>query len=268
MKFRKQLSNAKRIIVKVGTRNLTGENSKLDTSRIGELANGIMELVAEGKEILLVTSGAIGAGIGRLNLDGWPEELESLQAAAAAGQAVLMEAYEKQFGNYNQPIAQMLLTREDFMDPERLKNFKNTLEKLLEWKIIPIINENDSVAVEEIRIGDNDILSSFVATEVSADLLIMLSDVGGLYTEDPNINKSSEPIHTVEEITPELVGSAGNSRSGSFGGMKTKLQAAKKVTNSGIPMIIANGREKNVLKRILDGEEVGTIFLPKGEKND
>lgn len=265
MEFRKRLSDSRRIVVKVGTNTLTDEKSKLDTPIFREIVDGIMKLVQGGKEVILVTSGAIGAGIGQLGLDGWPEELESLQAAAAAGQAILMEVYEKQFEDYDQSIAQMLLTREDFMVPERRKNFKNTLEKLFEWKIIPIINENDSVAVEEIRIGDNDILSSFVATEVSADLLIMLSDVGGLYPEDPNIHKGSGPISTVKEITPELEKSAGVSRSGTFGGMKTKLQAAKKVTGQGIPMVIADGRQENVLKRVINGEEIGTIFLPKGE---
>lgn len=267
MNPRSRLSKAKRIVVKVGTASLTDEHSKLDSSKIQKLVDEVMKLVKEGKEVILITSGAIGAGIGRLGMKDRPRDLSSLQAAAAVGQGILMETYENCFKKYDLPVAQVLLTREDFVNPARYKNFENTLNQLLSWKTIPIINENDTVAVEEIKVGDNDTLSAFTTTGIRADLLIMLSDVDGLYTGDPNQNRDAKLIKTVEAITPEIEKLAGKASRRGFGGMMTKVQAAKVVTEFGIPVVITRGSEKNVLKRVLEGEEIGTLFIPKGRRD-
>jgi len=225
-----------------------------------------MELRRSGKEILIVTSGAIGAGVGRLELEKRPREMGMLQAAAAVGQGILMQVYEKYFSEYGQPVAQMLLTREDFLNPVRQRNFENTLNILLKWGVVPIVNENDSVAVEEIRVGDNDMLSAFVATSASADLLMLLSDVDGLYTSDPNKDKSARLIKEVERITPEIEKLAGKASPRGFGGMMSKVQAAKIACEFGIPVVIAKSDERDVLKRVLAGEEIGTIFSAREKK--
>lgn len=262
MERRRYLSRAKRVVVKVGTSALTDERSKLDSRKVGKLVGEMVEFRKYGKDVLLVTSGAIGAGIEHLKLERRPGEMPLLQATAAVGQSLLMQVYGEYFGRYGQPIAQMLLTREDFTDPNRYKNFKNTLATLLKWNVIPIINENDSVEVEEIRVGDNDILSALVAKGAQADLLIMLSDVNGLYTSDPNKDKRAELVKTVEKVTPEIEKLAGRASPRGFGGMVTKVQAAKTASEEGITVVLANSEEKDVLKRVLDGEEIGTIFLP------
>ena len=248
-------------MVKIGTSSLTDERSRLDPGKVGKLVEETMRLRARGKEIIIVSSGAIGAGVGRLNLDRRPREMPALQAAAAVGQGILMQVYSKYFGDYGQPVAQMLLTAEDFMDPKRYRNFRNTLATLLRWGVIPIVNENDSVEVEEIRLGDNDTLSAHVAVGASADLLVILSDVGGLYAGYPG----RRLIRTVERVTPGMERLAGRVFRG-FGGMLTKVRAAKMVTKAGIPAVIANGEEERVLERVLAGEELGTIFLPRGKK--
>ncbi|MCD6248059.1 MAG: glutamate 5-kinase [Hadesarchaea archaeon] len=263
MRRRRYLANAKRLVVKVGTSNLTDERSRLDPEKIKKLVDETMEIRREGRETIIITSGAIGAGVGRLNLSERPSDMPSLQAAAAIGQGILMHAYREYFEKYDQPVAQILATREDFTDPVRSKNFRNTVNTLLRWNVIPIVNENDTVAVEEIKLGDNDTLAAFVATSLQADLLIMLSDVDGLYTGDPNADEGVELISTVEKITPEIEKLAGKASRG-FGGMITKIQAAKIVSEFGIPMVIVNGGEKNVLKRVLAGEEIGTMFVPRG----
>jgi glutamate 5-kinase len=263
MEQRRNLSRAKRIVVKVGTSSLTDERSKLDSRKVGKLVGEVMELRKNGKEVLLVTSGAIGAGMEHLKLERRPGEMPFLQATAAVGQGLLMQIYGEYFNRYNQPIAQMLLTREDFMDPNRYKNFRNTLATLLKWNVIPIVNENDSVEVEEIRLGDNDILSAFVAKGAQADLLIMLLDVNGLYTGDPNKNKQVKLVKTVEKVTPEIEKLAGKASPRGFGGMATKVQAAKTASEDGITVVLVNSEEKDLLKRVLAGEEIGTIFLPK-----
>jgi len=259
---REYLRKAKTIVVKVGTSNLTGENSKLAPKKVEKVVAEVMALRRAGKNVLLVTSGAIGAGVGRMGLKQRPKEMPLLQAAAAVGQGILMQFYEKLFGKHNQPVAQVLITREDFTSPQRRKNLMNTFSTVLRWGAIPIINENDTVAVEEIRFGDNDALSALVATGINADLLIMLSDVDGLYTGDPNKPGKVELIKTVERITPEIERSAGAASRGS-GGMVTKIQAAKTTSRFSIPLVVANGNERNVLRRVLAGEEIGTIFLPR-----
>lgn len=263
MKSRQHLTRAKRIVVKVGTSSLTDKHSSLDPKKVRKFVRETMKLRRSGKEILIVTSGAIGAGIGRLKLGKRPKEMSKLQASAAVGQGILMQTYEKYFSDHRQPVAQMLLTREDFIDPVRRKNYENTLNVLLKWGIVPIINENDSVAVEEIRVGDNDMLSAYTATHARADLLVLLSDVDGLYTGDPRKNKNAKMIKVVERVTPEIERLAGKASPRGSGGMTSKVQAAKIACEFGIPVVIAKSSEKNILGRLLAGEEVGTIFLPR-----
>lgn len=260
---RSKLSGANRIVVKVGTNCLTDENSKLDEGSVEKLVEDLVGLAEAGKEVMLVTSGAIGAGIGRLSLEEMPEGMESLQAASTIGQGALMRKYSENFEKHGLHVAQLLLTREDFTNPDRFQNLQNTIRTLFEWGVIPIINENDAVAVEEIRLGDNDPLSAFTASGTGADLLIMLTDVDGLYTEDPKKKKSAEPIRTVEEVTPEIEKLTERTSGGDFGGMFTKVQAAKIATDEGIPVVVADADEEKVLKRIREGEEIGTLFLPQ-----
>lgn len=250
----------------MGTSSLTDKRSILDPSKIGKLVEETMRLRSRGKEVIIVSSGAIGAGMGRLNLERRPNETPSLQAAAAVGQGILIQTYSKHFGEYGQPVAQMLLTGEDFTDQKRFKNFKNALATLLKWGVVPIVNENDSVETEEIRLGDNDTLSAHVAVGAGADLLIILSDIGGFYKGYKNAKKRGELIRTVKRITPEIERLASKNFHG-VGGMLTKIRAAKMVTKAGIPMVIADSSEKKVLERIAECEEIGTIFLPeKGKK--
>ena len=260
--FRKRLAETRRVVVKVGTSNLTDKDSRLDSNKIEKIVDEIMGLRKEGRDVILITSGAIGAGVGRMNLQGRPRQMPLLQAAAAVGQAILMQVYERDFAAYGQPIAQVLLTREDFGSEDRRKNLRNTIDTLLSWKVVPIINENDTVAVEEIKVSDNDLLSALVATNVNADLLLILSDVDGLYTGDPKGNAKRTLIRTVSDVNSDVEEIAGEATSG-FGGMHTKIRAAKVVGERGIPCVVANGSERNVMKRVLAGEEIGTLFLPK-----
>lgn len=256
------LTKAKRIVVKVGTSSLTDERSKLDPRKVGKLVEETMRLRARGKEIIIVSSGAIGAGVSCLNLERRLERMPSLQAAAAVGQGVLMQVYSKYFGDYGQAVAQMLLTGEDFTDPRRFQNFKNTLATLLRWGVVPIINENDTVEVEEIRVGDNDTLSAHVAVGSGADLLVILSDVDGLYRNYEGKGKERELIRNVDRITREIERLAASNFRG-FGGMRTKIRAAKMATRAGIPVVIANAEEERVLERVIAGEEIGTFFSPR-----
>ncbi|RLG57366.1 MAG: glutamate 5-kinase [Hadesarchaea archaeon] len=264
-RWREKMSKAKRIVVKVGTRTLANSRSKFDPTKVGKLVEETMKLRARGKEIIIVSSGAIGAGVGRLNLRSRPKEMPSLQAAAAVGQGILMQVYSKYFGEYEQPVAQMLLTGEDLTDSRRYHNFKNTLVTLLRWGVVPVVNENDSVEIEEIRLGDNDTLSAHVAVGSNADLLVILSDVGGLYRGYRGKKRQGELIRIVDRITPELEKLA-NKKFEGFGGMLTKIRAAEIATKAGIPVVIANGSQKNVLEKVISGKEVGTLFLPRRRK--
>jgi glutamate 5-kinase len=259
----RDLSKAKRIVIKVGTSNLTDKNYRLEPRKVEKLAKDIVELKRHGKEVILVTSGAIGAGIGKLDLKRRPRDIKVLQATAAVGQNILMSTYDRYFANYDQIIAQVLLTHEAFFNRQRYLNLRNTLITLLKSGIIPIINENDTVAVDEIKLGDNDNLSALVASNLDADLLIILSDVDGLYTYNPKRSKKAELISIVDEITPEIERIAETGGKTGVGGMKTKIQAAKVTMKSGIPLVIANGREENILIRTIEGERVGTLFMPK-----
>jgi len=258
----RDISKAKRIVVKVGTSNLTDRSYRLDPRKVEKLAKEIAELKKQSREIILVTSGAIGAGIGKLDLKQRPRDIKVLQATAAVGQNILMSTYDRYFAKYEQTIAQLLLTHEDFFDRKRYLNLRNTLITLLKSGVIPIINENDTVVVDEIKLGDNDNLSALVASNLDADLLIILTDIDGLYTYDPKRSKKAEFISAVEEITPEIERIASARGKTGVGGMKTKIQAAKVTMKAGIPMIIANGNEENILARIIAGERIGTIFLP------
>jgi glutamate 5-kinase len=261
---RECLKEAKRIVIKLGSSSLTHETGRLDLGQIERYARDFSDAVASGREIVLVSSGAVAAGVGRLGLKQKPKTIPEKQAVAAVGQGVLMQVYEKIFGEYSQVVAQVLLTREDSTARERCLNSRNTLLTLLEMGAIPIINENDAVAVDELKIGDNDTLSAQVASLIDADLLLILSDIDGLYTANPKTDPNAKLVSCVEEITAaveESSGGAGSSRG--TGGMRTKIQAAKISTSSGIPLVIANSREPHALSRLLSGEELGTLFLAK-----
>src|SRR5574344_107519 len=261
---RELLRKAKRIVVKVGTSTITYPNWKTNYGKIERLARELTDLANQGKEIILVSSGAGAVGRDRLGLTAKPKTIPGKQAAAAVGQGVLMHTYEKIFAEYGQIVAQVLLTRMDSVDRHRYTNSRNTFLALLEHKVIPIVNENDVVAIDELKIGDNDNLSALVAGIVDADVDIILSDVDGLYTANPQTNKKAKLIHEVEEITPEIEAMAGGAGSaGGTGGMYTKMQAAVAAVSTGINLVIASGDEPHVISRVLDGEELGTFFVSK-----
>lgn len=258
---------AERIVVKVGTSTLTHATGQLDLRRMEKLVRDLVDLANQGKKLVLVSSGAVGAGMGRLGFSRRPRTLREKQALAAVGQGILVHMYEKFFAEYGWVVAQVLLTREDFSDRRRYLNVSHTFSQLLEYGVIPIVNENDTTAVEELRFGDNDNLAALVAGAIDADLLVILSDIDGLYDDDPRTNPRARKLPVVKEITPEIEHLAGGAGS-SFGtgGMSTKIQAAKICTSSGIPMVIASGTQEGVLHDILAGREVGTVFLPRADK--
>lgn len=251
-----------RIVVKVGTSTLAHATGRLNIRRVEQLCKVLSDLKNAGHELVLVSSGAIGMGIGKLGLRERPQDMPSKQAAAAIGQCELMYVYDKLFSEYHHTVAQILLTGSDIHNEQRSENFHNTLFRLLELGALPILNENDTIATEEIVIGDNDTLAAIVAVSVRADLLILLSDIDGLYTADPRTDKNAQLISTVEEITPELLAAAGGSGSSlGTGGMTTKLHAAQTVNAAGIDMVIASGADPNILYRIAANEAAGTRFL-------
>ncbi len=253
-----------RVVVKVGTSTLAHHTGLLNIRRVEELCRVLSDLKNAGHEIILVSSGAIGMGVGKLSLKARPSDMPTKQAAAAVGQCELMYTYDKLFSEYHHNVAQILLTASDIEQPTRRENFHNTLTRLLELHALPIINENDTVATEEINIGDNDTLSAVVAANIQADLLILLSDIDGLYDADPHVKKDAHIIHTVEAITDEILSLGGGSGSNlGTGGMATKLHAAQIATEAGTEMVIANGEHPQLLYRIFDGEAVGTRFLAK-----
>lgn len=261
---REALKAAKRIVVKVGTSTITYSNGKRNFSQIDRLARELSDLQNQGKEMILVTSGAVAVGVDRLGLAKKPDTIPGKQAAAAVGQGVLMHTYEKFFADYGQVVAQVLLTKTESLDRHRYTNSRNTFMELLRQRVIPIVNENDVVALDELKIGDNDNMSALVAGIVDADLVIILSDVDGLYTANPQTHPEAKLVHTVAEITPaieESAGGAGTLRG--TGGMATKIQAAKAATSSGINLVIASGTEKNAVPRIVAGEEIGTLFVSR-----
>ena len=260
---RQLLAHAKRIVVKVGTTTIS-QNFDLNTERLDALVQDLASVRKNGKEVILVTSGAIAAGTGRLGLTQRPQILPELQAAASVGQSHLMHAYEHRFSRYDLITGTMLLTQDDFNVRERYTYMSDTLRALLRLGVIPIINENDTVAVEEIKVGDNDTLSAYVTNLAEADLLIILSDQDGFYTADPRRDAQAKLISLVYDVTDELKRAAGSAGSVSgTGGMTTKLRAAEIVTGSGEMMVLANGTEPQVVNRILAGEKIGTLFLPQ-----
>lgn len=259
----------KKIVVKIGTSSLTHENGKLDIETIEKLVRQITNIRNAGIDISLVSSGAVGAGMTRLNLNYRPTSIREKQAVAAVGQGILMHIYEKLFSEYGLCVAQILLTRDDLSIRRRCVNFINTMSKLFEYGVVPIINENDTVATEELmlKFGDNDTLSAMVASLVGADLLVILSDIDGLYDKDPHVYNDAKLIPLVENITEDIQITAGDAISGyGTGGMRTKLTAARIATASGVSMVIANSRADMVLSRIVRGESIGTFFKPSAHK--
>jgi glutamate 5-kinase len=257
----------KRVVVKVGSSSVAHATGKPDLFQLESLARQLADLYNQGREVILVTSGAIGTGVGKLGLAGRPRTIPQKQAAAAVGQGVLMHIYEKFFGEYGVTVGQVLLTREDFSDRRRFLNARNALHALLQYGVIPVINENDTVAVDEIKLGDNDSLSALVAGLVDAELLILLSDIEGLFTADPRKDPGARLIRDVTEITPEIEALAGGAGSKlGTGGMATKLQAARIAMHSGVVTVIASAGEKDILRRIVTGEQAGTVFWPSANK--
>ena len=255
-----------RAVIKVGTSTLAHATGRLNIRHVEELVKVLSDLKNAGHEMILVSSGAIGMGVGKLNLPGKPSDMPTKQAAAAVGQCELMYTYDKLFSQYNHTVAQILLTGEDVDHDDRRQNFENTMARLLELGALPVINENDAVSTDEIgvvsTIGENDTLSAIVAQLVEADLLVLLSDIEGLYTADPRKDPAAKLIPTVEAVTPEIEALAGGKGSAlGSGGMATKLKAAKLVNALGCDMVIANGEHPERLYDIVEGRAVGTRFL-------
>ena len=266
-RYKTILRAGNKIVIKIGTNLLADKEEGINLERMNEIAKNVASLQRQGKHVVLVSSGAIGAGVAALKLKERPKTIPEKQATAAIGQPLLMEAYENAFRIQEYTIAQILLTKDDFTNRARYLNAKNTFSALLEKDVIPVVNENDTVAIEEIKLGDNDNLSALVANLIEADLLIILSDIDGLFSDDPTKNHNAELIPIVEKITPQLEKLAKSSKTElSTGGMITKIQAAKRCVSAGIAMIIANGKNSGVLDEIFSGNFRGTLFLPAEKK--
>jgi glutamate 5-kinase len=250
-----------RIVVKVGTSTLAHSTGRLNIRKVEKLCKILSDIKNADNEVILVSSGAIGMGVGKLNLKERPADMPGKQAAAAVGQCELMYTYDKLFSEYRHTVGQILLTAEDIDHFERKHNFQNTLSRLLELGALPIVNENDTVSTAEMGIGDNDTLASVVAVSCHADLLILLSDIDGLYTKDPHKNPDAELITDIYEITDQVLALAGGAGSSlGTGGMSTKLSAAKRAMSNGIDMVIANGDRPEDLYEIVEGKDCGTRF--------
>lgn len=259
----KIISRVKKIVVKIGTNVITNKNGLLDKAVITELAKQVVQLRCMGFYVVLVSSGAIGSGLGELGISVRPKTLPKLQAAASVGQCKLISFYDECFTKQGYHAAQLLLTRQDFEVRQRYLNASNTINALMRFNAIPIINENDTISVDEIAFGDNDILSSLVTTLVQAELLVILSSVDGLYSEFDSDGKGLKIVDHVERITPEIMKLAFSFKSErGIGGMQSKLESARIATKAGEAVIIANGREKDVLLKIMNGQQIGTLFLP------
>lgn len=260
----RDFSRVKRVVVKIGSSSITHENGRLALRKIDLLAKELADLHNSGRDVVLVSSGAIAAGVSALHLKKKPSRTAQKQAAAAVGQGALIQLYEKFFLEYRQSIAQILLTKDVMDEPCQRENAMNTFEQLFAYGVIPIVNENDTIATDEIGFGDNDRLSAYVAALVQADLLILLSDIDGLYTADPAKNPEAPMLKEVREITGEIEAMAGSSHSDvGTGGMITKILAAQIATEAGIDMLIANAAEPDILERVFDGEALGTYFYGK-----
>ncbi|MFB6121157.1 MAG: glutamate 5-kinase [Halobacteriaceae archaeon] len=263
---REQAASAERVVVKAGTNSLTDADSNLDDAKLDKLVDDVEDLLSRGKQVLLVSSGAVGAGQGRV--DQPTNTVEEAQALSTVGQSHLMHRYTESFGRHGRKVAQILLTQHDLDNPERFTNFRNTVETLLDWGVVPIINENDAVATEEIRIGDNDMISASVTVGVDADLLVTLTDVGGVYTANPKENPDAERIDAVGRNYDEVERLVEDSASDQFGGIRTKVEGARDVSEHGSPAIIAESTAPDVLARIAAAESVGTIFVPINGEDD
>ncbi|MFB6229045.1 MAG: glutamate 5-kinase [Halobacteriales archaeon] len=264
---REQAAAAKRVVVKAGTNSLTDEDSLLDRVKLDKLVTDIMDLRERGIEVLLVSSGAIGAGTGRI--DEPTDSVVARQALSTVGQTDLMAGYSHSFGRYDQTVAQLLLTEHDLENPERFQNFRNTVETLIDWGTVPIINENDAVATEEIQIGDNDMLSASVTIGLGVDLLVTLTDVDGVYTGNPKHDPGAELIDAVGDNYETVQEAVGESTDAEFGGIRTKVEGARDVSEHGVPAIIAGSEQRQVLERIATSKPVGTVFVPHdGETNE
>ncbi|RXK47945.1 glutamate 5-kinase [Halorientalis pallida] len=260
---REQAAAADRVIVKAGTNSLTDDDSRLDRVKLDKLVSDIMDLRSRGKEVLLVSSGAVGAGKGMLNsAEIETGTLEESQALSTVGQSHLMRHYTQSFDRYDQTVAQILLTEHDLTNPERFTNVRNTIETLFDWGIVPIINENDAIATEEIQIGDNDMLSASVAIGMDVDLLVTLTDVDGVYTGNPKHDPDAELIEAVEANYDAVQSLVDESTTAEFGGIRTKVEGARDASEHGMPAIIAGSQEPDVLERIATGKSAGTIFVP------
>jgi glutamate 5-kinase len=263
----RNFENVKKIVIKLGTNTLTKEGTvEIDTAYVGRIVRQINSLLKTGRQVVVITSGAIGMGSGQLGRREKIQGIKIQQACAAIGQPLLMAEYRKSFARYGVTVAQVLLTAEVLNHRKTYLNLRNSIETLLKLGVVPVLNENDSVSTDEIgtTFGDNDKLSALVASKIDADLLIMLSDIDALYDKDPRKLADAKPISTVYEITGEILRGAGKKGSKyATGGMKTKLEAAKIASNAGCRMVLANGRVKNVIGRIIEGAEIGTVFLPK-----
>lgn len=264
----RNFENVKKVVIKIGTHLLTKQGTiEIDAGYIRRIAAQISALLKTGRQVVIITSGAIGMGAGRLALTGKVKDTKMRQACAAIGQPLLMAEYRKSFARYGITVAQVLLTAEVLNNRKTYLNLRNSIETLLKLSVVPILNENDSVSTDEIgsAFGDNDKLSALVASKTDADLLIMLSDIDALYDKDPRKFPDARPIPTVHEITDGLLRNAGAKGSSMYatGGMKTKIEAAKIASNAGCRMVLANGRAKNVIGRIITGHQIGTLFMPK-----
>ena len=270
--YRERLKDKKRIVIKIGSSSLIhAETGRLDFRKLEILARELSDLHNQGKDVVLVSSGAIAVGAAALGMKGKPAELEKKQACAAVGQARLMTIYQKLFGEYNQMVAQILMTKNTMVNNLNRHNARNTFEELLNVGAIPVVNENDSISSYELEklesFGDNDTLSAVIAGLIGADLLILLSDIDGLFTDDPNANPDAEFIHTVEKLDEKLLsmGKGPKSKVGT-GGMATKLTAAEIATSAGADMIIANGADFHIIHKIMEGRNYGTLFV--GDKKE
>ncbi len=262
----RNISDKKRIVIKLGTSTLAHKTGKLNIRRMTNLVRVISDLHNSGREIIMVSSGAVGLGAGKLGLPEKPKDTKTKQAVAAIGQCELMHVYDDMFAKYSVTVAQILLTKTIINNPSHCENFMNTVEKLVNMDVIPIVNENDTIAIDELEleIGENDSLSALVAELSGADLLLILSDIDALYDDDPRSNPDAKPIPLVEEITPEIEAMAGGAGSSlGTGGMSTKITAAKIATNAGIDMVIMNGRDPEKLYDLFEDKEIGTLFKAK-----
>lgn len=266
MDVREGLKTAKRVVVKVGTSTITRPTGGANLVRMEEIAREIAGLADEGREMVLVTSGAIAAGMNRMGLKTRPKDVSKRQALAAVGQGVLMHLYETMFASYGQTAGQVLLTKENSVRHNQYTNSRNALLAMIAMGVVPVVNENDAVSVDELKIGDNDTLSATVASLVDADALIILSDVDGLYTANPQEHPDAKLISEVREVTPEIEALAGGAgTAGGTGGMVTKLAAAKIAMSAGVTMVIARGDRFGVMREVLEGKPVGTVFFARDE---